>query len=484
MTEEYSEKGYRQMLDALFLRFPSFQKVGAAAYKPGIDNMLFFDQLAGHPHRKYKTIHIAGTNGKGSVANMLASVCAAAGLKTGLYTSPHILDFRERMRVAGPESGRGTDGPGQNDVRYISEKEVWDFVHRWGATFEHLDLSFFEITTMMAFDWFASRNVDIAVIETGLGGRLDSTNIITPELSIITCIGLDHCDMLGSTLGEIAFEKAGIIKPNVPVVVGESDPETDPVFEHKVLYTNLPSPVYMGDRTKIMSLLVFADKTVPPLWEDHEDMLGSMDLRGDYQSRNLRTALAAIDVLEPGISAGAVRDALIHTAARTGFHGRWETVSGAPYIICDIGHNSHGLKYNFHQLSRMLSGGECSSLIIVYGSVSDKDYESVFPLIPEDAYIVFASASGKRALPADVLKEKYTGFCIRSGRSSDNVYSSHDVASAVALALKLYGELCPGGSGTVHGLQDEGNGSAVKPLVYIGGSTYVVAEALSALRSR
>ena len=472
----FSEDTYNNMIRELFVRFPSFQKVGAGAYKPGLERMEFFDSLAGHPHRRYRTIHVAGTNGKGSVSSMLASVLAASGLRVGLYTSPHIMDFRERMRVI----GGGADGA----VRLISEREVWDFISAWGSTLDHLEMSFFEITTAMAFSWFADMDVDAAVIETGLGGRLDSTNIITPVLSVITNIGLDHCDMLGNTLPEIAFEKAGIIKPEVPVVVGESDPETDPVFERKVLYTNLPSPVYMGDRTKIMSLLVFADKTVPPLWEDHEDMLGSMDLRGDYQSRNLRTALAAIDVLEPGISAGAVRDALIHTAARTGFHGRWETVSGAPYIICDIGHNSHGLKYNFHQLSRMLSGGECSSLIIVYGSVSDKDYESVFPLIPEDAYIVFTSASGKRALPADVLKEKYSGFCIRSGRSSDNVYSSHDVASAVALALKLYGELCPGGSGTVHGLQDEGNGSAVKPLVYIGGSTYVVAEALSALRSR
>ena len=490
MAEEYSEKGYRQMLDALFLRFPSFQKVGAAAYKPGIDNMLFFDQLAGHPHRKYKTIHIAGTNGKGSVANMLASVCAAAGLKTGLYTSPHILDFRERMRVAGPESGRGTDGPGQNDVRYISEKEVWDFVHRWGATFEHLDLSFFEITTMMAFDWFASRNVDIAVIETGLGGRLDSTNIITPELSIITCIGLDHCDMLGSTLGEIAFEKAGIIKPNVPVVVGESDPETDPVFERKVLYTNFPEPDFNGDRTRIMSLLTFADKVEPSMWKDRETILEMMDLQGEYQEKNLRTVMAALDVLSrkgtvpspeaadgmQGVAGWTYKaeDALEHTAGRMQFHGRWEKVSDRPYVICDIGHNPHALKYNFAQLKKMMESGRFDSLTIVYGAMSDKDVDGVMRLLPDCAELVFVTAPGRRAMPAEDIMERFKA----AGGDPSRAVCCRDVRTALGLAGAL--PASRNGEDDGHGVSSSiaGQPDAARHLVYVGGSTYVVSEAV------
>ena len=202
MVKIFSENAYEEMIGKLFVRFPSFQKTGAAAYKPGIDNMEFFDQLAGHPHRQYKTIHVAGTNGKGSVSNMLASVLAARGFKVGLYTSPHILDFRERIRVVSEEES----------YRLISKEDVWSFVQQWQETFDHLDMSFFEITTSMALTWFAQQKVDIVVLETGLGGRLDSTNIVNPILSVITNIGLDHCDMLGETLPEIAFEKASTKK--------------------------------------------------------------------------------------------------------------------------------------------------------------------------------------------------------------------------------------------------------------------------------
>ena len=470
--EIFSEAAYERMLGKLFVRFPSFQNVGAGAYKPGLDRMEFFDSLTGHPHKKYRTIHIAGTNGKGSAANMLASVLSASGQKVGLYTSPHILDFRERIRTV------TEDGPSGTAVELISKEYVWDYVKKWGETFDHLEMSFFEITTAMAFSWFADCGVDVAVIETGLGGRLDSTNIITPQLSVITNIGLDHCDILGSTLPEIAFEKAGIIKPEVPVVIGESSPETDPVFERKVLYTNLPSPVFMGDRNRIMSLLTFADKVSPSLWDGHCGILAGMDLQGEYQEKNLRTVLAALDVLELRLSGDKVRDAIVHTAERTGFHGRWEKLSDDPYIICDIGHNAHGLKYNFHQLGRMLAEGECPSLIIVYGSVSDKDYGSVFPLMPENAVYVFTAASSKRSLPSEELKRKYVEFCSREGRPSENVYCAPTVAEAVDMALDLYRRL------------QDGKGSGrpapepVKPLVYIGGSTYVVAEAVSILRLR
>ena len=459
MTGNFSEELYEEMLGKLFVRFPSFQKVGAGAYKPGIANMEFADQLMGHPHRKYKIIHVAGTNGKGSTSNMITSALASMGYKVGLYTSPHILDFRERMRVVEfVISSEDEDRVEKSTYRYISKQEVWDFVQQWNDTFDHLDMSFFEITTLMALDWFAKQEVDYVVLETGLGGRLDSTNIVTPVLSVITNIGLDHCDMLGETLPEIAFEKAGIIKPCVPVVVGESHPETDEVFERKVLYTNLPEPSFMGNRNAIMSLLTFADKTEPVLWDEHEEILADMDLKGEYQRKNLRTALAALGVLLKTPGAG-VADAIIHTAERTGFRGRWEKFSDEPYMICDIGHNEHGLKYNFSQLAKMKQSGEVSKLIIVYGSVADKDVDAVIHLMPEDATYIFTQASGKRALAASVICEKYKAFCESVGRPSGDVFCCESVASAMVKAEEM-AMAVPGS------------------LVYVGGSTYVVSEAV------
>ena len=457
MDKIFSEKAYDEMIGRLFVRFPSFQKTGASAYKPGIGNMEFFDQLAGHPHRQYKTIHIAGTNGKGSVSNMLASVLAAQGLKVGLYTSPHILDFRERIRVVS----------GDEPFRLISKEEVWSFVMQWQETFDHLDMSFFEITTSMALTWFARQKVDVVVLETGLGGRLDSTNIVNPVLSIITNIGLDHCDMLGETLPEIAFEKAGIIKPKVPVVIGESHPETDAVFERKVLYTNLPEPLFMGSRTVIMSLLTFADKVEPGLWARHEEILREMDLQGEYQRKNLRTVLAALDVL--GAKGDFVRDALIRTAERTGFRGRWEKLSDNPYVICDIGHNEHGLKYNFAHLERMKSEGRCSDLIMVYGSVADKDVDSVIHLMPKDAIYVFTQAQGKRALPAENIRDRYLTFCEENSRSIGTVHCAGTVVEAMNLAYEIAAGIV---AADPH----------ARPLIYVGGSTYVVSEAVAILK--
>ena len=481
MDKIFSEKAYDEMIGKLFVRFPSFQKTGASAYKPGIGNMEFFDQLAGHPHRQYKTIHIAGTNGKGSVSNMLTSVLAAQGLKVGLYTSPHILDFRERIRVIS----------GDEPFRLIAKEEVWSFVMQSQETFDHLDMSFFEITTSMALTWFARQKVDVVVLETGLGGRLDSTNIVNPILSVITNIGLDHCDLLGDTLPEIAFEKAGIIKPCVPVVVGESHPETDSVFERKVLYTNLPEPSFMGSRTAIMSLLTFADKVIPPLWDGHEEILADMDLRGSYQSKNLRTVLSALDVLGvtartseakmpevPADSGGpsaismenccrSIRDAIVHTAERTGFRGRWEQILAEPRVICDIGHNEHGLKYNFAQLRQMQDSGEVSKLIIVYGSVADKDVDAAVSLFPENAVYIFTRAQGKRAMPAEAVREKYLAVCASKGCCPSETYCLEDVGEAVRLALSIAGD-CLGSE-------------SVGPLVYIGGSTYVVSEAVAML---
>lgn len=458
MDKVFSESAYDDMLQRLFSRFPSFQKVGASAYKPGIADMEFADQLMGHPHRKYKVIHVAGTNGKGSVSNMMTSALAAHGLKVGLYTSPHILDFRERIRVV---------SEAENTYEYIPKEDVWDFVGQWNEMFDHLGLSFFEITTLMALDWFAKTGVDLVVLETGLGGRLDSTNIVSPILSVITNIGLDHCDMLGDTLPEIAFEKAGIIKPKVPVVVGESNPETDSVFERKVLYTNLPEPDYMGNRAEIMSLLTFADKVEPACWDMHEDLLMKMDLQGEYQRCNLRTVLASLEVL--GIRPDT--DAIVRTAARTGFHGRWEKVSDNPLIICDIGHNAHGLKYNFAQLARMKAEGRCTHLVIVYGSVADKDVDSVLHLMPEDAVYVFTRAQGKRALAAEEVRDRYLAFCAESGRIPGDVRCAGTVIEAMDIACALAASLMEAGDN-------------VLPLIYVGGSTYVVSEAVASLHER
>ena len=468
MDRKFSEDEYEKMLSELFVRFPSFQKVGAGAYKPGTGNMEFFDQLAGHPHRQYKIIHVAGTNGKGSVSNMLASVLASQGLKVGLYTSPHILDFRERIRTISSHNDAGECTYG-----LISKEYVWDFVGRWKETFDHLDMSFFEITTSLAFSWFADEKVDVVVLETGLGGRLDSTNIVTPVLSVITNIGLDHCDMLGETLPEIAFEKAGIIKPQVPVVIGESHPDVDPVFERKVLYTNLSEPEFMGSRTAIMSLLTFADKVAPSYWDRHEEVLAGMDLKGEYQRKNLRTVLATLDVLasrnQLPLTGSGILDAIKHTAERTGFRGRWEKISDDPHVICDIGHNEHGLRHNFSQLERMLAEGECTGLIMVYGSVADKDVDAVLHLMPENAVYVFTQAQSKRALPAVDICERYIGFLAEKGRPAGRTYCSGTVVEAMEQAYKLAASM------------KEADENA-RPLIYVGGSTYVVSEAVAALK--
>ena len=446
MKTRYTEEQYQDMLQDLFRRFPSFQQAGTAAYKPGIDNMLVFDQLTGHPHRKFKTIHVAGTNGKGSVSSMLTSVLSASGIRTGLFTSPHILDFRERARIVQGD-----------ELKYISRDFIWDFCERWHDTFDHLDLSLFEISTMMAFEWFASEDVEVAVIETGLGGRFDSTNIVTPVLSVITNIGLDHCNILGETLPEIAFEKAGIIKPCVPVVVGESDPEINPVFERKVLYTNLPEPKFMGSRTEIMSLLTFADKVYPTMWNQHDEILAKMDLQGACQRHNLRTVLAALDALDIPFDRACVAEAIERTAARTDFHGRWERLSSDPLVICDIGHNEHGLRLNMKKLSDMLLAGECGSLVIVYGIMSDKDFHSIAHLLPSEAHYVFTSAPGPRALPAESLAQKYEAYCAEEGIPCASYQVEQEPSKAMKMALETTADMN-------------------EPLIYVGGSTYVVAE--------
>ena len=452
---DFSESRYGALLEEIFQRFPSVQKTDfATAYKPGLAGMEAFCEALGHPERAFKSIHVAGTNGKGSVSSLLASALAGVGIRTGLYTSPHLVDFRERARIVAGDS-----------FELIPKDYVFDFLTTWKPYFVEHDLSFFEITTGLAFKWFADAGVDAAVIETGLGGRLDSTNVLTPELALVTTIGLDHCALLGNTLEAIAGEKAGIFKPGVPALVGESNPETDPVFD---------------DKAWMLCPLTFADKVRPSLWHRRQDILKKMDLQADVQEKNLRTVLAAVDILKqiPGFKALAdtegILDGLVRAARRTGFRGRWERLSELPFVICDIGHNPQALQYNFNQLRRYVEEGRCSSLIIVYGIMADKDLDGILPLMPADATYIFTAPQTPRALPASELLKRYTAF--QGGRPSLRTYAADSVRQAVQMALQL-----------AQTLSQQTNRSAsaskpVPPLVFIGGSAFVVAEALPLFR--
>lgn len=405
----FTEEQYVKALDELFDKHPSVQKDGftSGAYKPGLSGMEAFDSALGHPWMRWRSIHVAGTNGKGSVSSMLAAALAAQGYSVGLYTSPHLLDFRERMKIV-------SDG----SFRLPSREFVWDFLHE-----QKLDnLSFFEITTGMAFKWFADEEVDIAVIEVGLGGRLDSTNIITPELSIVTSIGLDHCAMLGNTRAEIAGEKAGIFKPGVPALVWGRDEETEDVFQSKAADCHCP--------------LFFA--------EDFDCDQFALDLKGPYQSANLQTVMAALELL----GEDADTDAIARTAETTGFHGRWEKLLEKPETICDIGHNPAALKINFKRLEEL-----GRPLHIVYGIMADKDLAGIRPLMPQNAKYYLVAPKTARALPVESLSEAMSGLDF-------SIMAS--VAEGVKAAIKA--------------ASPEPNA-----LVYIGGSTFVVSEAAESL---
>ena len=433
------EEQYSAETAALFQRFPSVQNATfGEAYKPGLERMEAFDALLGHPHRAYRTIHVAGTNGKGSVANMLASALSATGLRVGLYTSPHLLDFRERMRVTQDDGA---------SVRLVPKEYVLDFILRHKPDFERLELSFFEITTGMALKWFEEEKVDFAVIEVGLGGRLDSTNIITPDLSVVTTIGLDHCDLLGDTLGKIAAEKAGIFKPGVPALAGEVLPETLPVFTAKA--------------EEAGTELYIAENEHPALWDRREVLLRDMDLQGAGQDKNLRTVLAALDLL--GIRHPAIPDALVHTAARMDFHGRWERLRTDPDVICDMGHNAQALRGHFARLEKMLADGEYTSLTVVYGVMADKDLDAILPLLPKDAAFLFTTPQTRRALPAQAILDRYAAYCRERGWSTDRLQACDSVPEAVDRAVRM-------------AAAEQGPGR--KPVVFIGGSIFVLAEAV------
>ena len=480
---------YLKKLDWIFHRFPSVQKSGFAkdAYKPGLEHIQAFAGLLGHPEARLRTIHVAGTNGKGSVANMLAASLSALGYRVGLYTSPHILDFRERMRIldsaaAGccpaedlprcalhPDSrfaratrSQAAGGQGlcrtQPDcgARLISEEEVMDFLEKYEDEFVNLDLSFFEITTGLAFKWFADSQVDFAVIEVGLGGRLDSTNIITPMISVVTSIGLDHCDLLGDTRAKIAAEKAGIFKHGVPALVSTRDDETAPVFER--VAAQVGAPLYFADEMDARG----------EAWR--EETLAAMDLQGDCQRENLRTVCAALEILRPEASEqdwNAMRCAIERTAAIADFHGRWEVLSRDPLTICDIAHNPPALKGNFGKLDRMLAAGECDDLIIVYGVMADKDLGSILPLMPRRAEYILVEPRSARSMKIDELYRRMVEFREVPGRldrlDDRTLTPAGDVQTGVKLAMDRAATLSAQGR---------------KPLIYIGGSTFVVAEAV------
>lgn len=437
MESEKTTDRYQEALDFLFSQLPMFSRVGAAAYKPGLDTSLAIDTYFDHPHRRFKSIHVGGTNGKGSTSHMLAAILQAQGYKVGLYTSPHLVDFRERMRVDGD---------------MIPREKVVEFVEKWKSCDYEGHPSFFELTMMMAFNWFAEENVDYAVIEVGMGGRLDSTNIITPEMCVITNISNDHTQFLGDTLPKIAVEKAGIMKTGIPVVVGEAEGEIREVFEKR--------------SREVGCHVVFAEDT-PRLLSISEDPEGgwrctsaegsySSPLAGDYQKRNLETVLHAVDTMrECGIevSDSSVREGIANVERLTGLKGRWTVLSHSPLTIADTGHNIAGITYNMGQLRRLRDSRHGSRLRIVIGFVADKAIDKILPLLPADAEYYITNAQIPRALPGEKLKGRF----IEAGLDG-TVYPC--VKDAYDAALKA---------------------SSPDDILFIGGSTFIVADLLAAL---
>ena len=427
---------YQDAIEYLYTQTPLFQNVGQEAYKEGLYNTVTIDRHLGCPHKLYKTIHVAGTNGKGSVSHTLAAILQASGYKTGLYTSPHLTDFRERIRI---------------DGKPISPDFVVKFIENNRDFLEPLHPSFFEVTTAMAFSWFAQQEVDVAVIETGLGGRLDCTNIIKPVLSIITNIGFDHTKFLGDTLPRIAFEKAGIIKKNVPAIIGEHCDQTRPVFERKAEEVGAKI-VFAQDNCKIIShkyinpsKVVYETAALPGL---------ESGLAGMCQEKNANTILTAVDELKRRrfrITEDAVRKGFRDVCRMTGLRGRWQLVRRKPDIICDTGHNSHGLKYIAQHLEELSSKPGAGQLRIVMGMVNDKDISDVLAVMPRNARYYFTQASVQRALDASTLRD-----LARQAGLTGRVFRT--VAQAINTAQRE---------------------AAPEDLIFVGGSTFVVADLLT-----
>lgn len=425
---------YRQTIQYLYDKLPVFHRIGAAAYKPDIGNITDLCEMLGQPHRHFRSIHIAGTNGKGSVAHMLASILQCAGYKTGLHTSPHLKDYRERFRING---------------KMILKKEVIDFVAAWKERFMDLNPSFFEISVALAFERFAAHKVDIAVVETGMGGRLDSTNILHPEMGVITNIGWDHMVFLGDTLEKIAREKAGIIKPGVPTVIGEALPETRPVFVKQAKDKNAPlrfaEDVYSIKKTGQKSSFGIYCNVMREgrlLYQKLYCPVG-----GDYQLSNSLTVIAAVDVLREkayAITDSDVRKGLSSVVRLTGLKGRWQVLKKNPLTIADTGHNKNGITFVLEQLKRTPH----AHLHIVLGMVNDKDIDGLLGLLPRDASYYFCKPDIPRGLDAEELSAK----ALKKGLNGE-IFKS--VPEAYHKALKNAGH---------------------DDLVFVGGSTFVVAE--------
>ncbi len=401
---------YQETLTWMFSQLPMYQNQGKTAFKKDLSNSINLSRHLGFPEKEFKTVHVAGTNGKGSTSHMIASVLQQAGYKVGLYTSPHLKDFRERIKINGLP---------------ISENEVVDFIEGNTSFFDENKLSFFEMTVGLAFQSFARHKVDVAIIEVGLGGRLDSTNIISPLVSVITNIGFDHTQMLGDTLPKIAFEKAGIVKKETPVVVGEYQEEIHSVFYKKAIENR--------------SSLFLAEQNI----EDDFDS----DLKGYYQSKNIKTAVQTIKVLQElsfSISESQIRNGLLNVVKNTGLLGRWQVINEKPLTICDTAHNKEGLNYVLEQLLDL----EYDNLHIVLGVVNDKDLGGILPLFPQKAIYYFCKPNIPRGLDAEILKDKSEKFDLNG-----TVYLSVNKA-----------------------LEEAQKNATDKDVIYIGGSTFVVAE--------
>ena len=404
---------YQDTIQYLYNSTPVFEHVGASAYKEGLSNSWALDEHFNHPHTKFKTIHVAGTNGKGSCSHTIAAILQAEGYRVGLFTSPHLVDFRERIKVNGD---------------CISQEYVVDFVENERSFFEPLHPSFFELTTAMAFKYFADSLVDIAVIEVGLGGRLDCTNIITPILSVITNISFDHTQFLGDTLEKIAMEKAGIIKRDIPIVIGETTPETRNVFIQKAKEMNAP--------------IFFAEEYNNPIANELD-----FELKGSYQLKNKQTILCAVNHLPLSISPSSIKEGLSHVVELTGLMGRWQTIRERPTVICDTGHNVGGWQY----LSQQIKSQPCKNLHIVFGMVDDKDIDTVMNMLPTNATYYFTQAQTKRAIPANIVEEKGKEHHLKG-------YVFPQVADAYKAALH-------------HANEDD--------FIFVGGSSYIVADFLT-----
>ena len=441
---------YREAIDYLFNVAPLFQNIGAGAYKEGLENTRTLDEHFGHPHRAYRTIHVAGTNGKGSVSHTLAAILQSAGYRVGLYTSPHLVDFRERIRVNG---------------EMIPEERVIDFVENERSFFEPLHPSFFELTTALAFQYFKEQQVDFAVIEVGLGGRLDCTNIITPQLSVITNISFDHTQFLGDTLEKIAHEKAGIIKSGVPVVIGETRNNDTATLQHPEI-----RKVFLDKALEVNTSITFAEEKDEIInWgngtcETRHFGTFNTQLGGLCQQRNTATILAAVQQLDMQLSIEAIHNGFAHVCELTGLMGRWQKIQDNPTVICDTGHNPAGLQYISEQLRvtnyeirNTTQNSELStrnSLRIVLGMVGDKDVRTSLSLLPKDALYYFTQASVKRAMPAQEIAALASEFGLRG-----DIYPT--VSEAYQAALRE---------------------ASSNDLIFVGGSSFIVADLLTFLQ--